>query len=128
MALTQTGQTLDLAPRKVDLCFTRADTMLFGFILQDSATPPAAIDITGRTYLFTVSDNENPPDATGQQFQIVGVVPAGTDGLVTFTPAAGDLAGLTPGTDYYFDVQQTDGSQIRTVIKGKITIIQDITK
>lgn len=125
MALTSATVTLDVGPVPAILCFARGDTPVFGFYLQDQNG--TAIDITGRSYLLTADTLEDPPDATSNIFTIVGVVPTGTDGLVTFQPAAGDLD-LTAGTTYYFDVAQTNGTDVRTIIKGSIEIVQDIGK
>ena len=124
MALTTATVTLDVGPRPVNLCFGRGDTPVFGFYLQDE--DGAIIDITGRTYTFTADTLENPTNAATNLFSISGVV-TGASGLVTFQPASGDLD-LDPNAEYYYDVQQTNGTDIRTIIKGSITIVQDITK
>lgn len=85
-----------------------------------------AVDITARTYLLTVNSQKNPTDETTQLFQVVGVITDAAGGLFEFTPT--DVqTDQTPGT-YWYDVQETDGANIRTLTKDKYKITQDITK
>jgi len=88
----------------------------------------AVIDITGCSFLLTVDTLKTPPDATTKVFEVAGVLGVDpTIGLVSFTPTALDTD-LSPGT-YYYDLQVIDAeSNIRTVVKDKWKITQDITK
>lgn len=108
-----------------DICWGRGDSDAKGFVVQDSAG--AAIDITGFTFKLTVSSDRDPTDQVNEQFTIVGVIGSPTDGTVSFAPTTVDTD-ITPGI-FFYDIEQTDGSgRIKTIIKGKCRIIQDITK
>lgn len=117
--------TLNLCPVEIDLCFTRADTLPFSFTIQDEAG--TVIDITGGTFLLTVSSIPDPPDGTTQVFQLSGTITDGPNGVVEFQPSSANLD-QSPGILYY-DVQWTNASgDVRTIVKGALEIRQDVTK
>lgn len=119
--------TLNVCPFDLDLCFTRGDTEPFSFALVDDSTPAAAIPITGFSFLLTANTEQDPINDDNQLFQLSGFI--GADpllGIVTFSPI---VATFLNAGDFFFDVEQTDASsKIRTIIKGKLEIRQDITK
>jgi len=116
---------LDLCPIEVSICRARGDTFPWTFTILDSAG--AAVDITGFSFLLTVDPQEDPPDATGNLFQLVGTIPLGTDGVVRFSMTA--LEADQEPNEYFFDLQMTDGTgKIRTIAKGPFEFHQDITK
>ncbi len=113
-----------------DICWGRADNDPKGFTIKDSAG--VAIDVTGFTFVMTVNTSKDPdpvgPPIIGlEQFSVVGVLDDPTNGKISFSP-------LTTETDilpavYFYDIQQTDAaSKIKTLVKGKLTIVQDISK
>lgn len=104
-------------------CRTRGDTFPFTLTLRDSAG--AAINITGTTFLLTVDPNAAPVDASGNLFQVSGVIVDGPNGIVSFT-LSGPQAATAPGA-YFFDVQWTSAT-VRTILRGVWEIEQDITK
>lgn len=107
------------------ICWGRGDSDAKGFIIQNSSG--VAIDISGYTFKLTVDSRLNPDDATTQQFTLDGVITDAPNGAVSFTPTSVDTD-LAPGT-YYYDIQQIDtGAAKKTIIKGKVLIVQDITK
>ena len=119
--------TLNVCPVDIDLCVTRADTEPFSFALINDAG--AAIDITGFTFVLTANTEQDPTDETGQLFQLPGVLSGTpTDGIVTFIPIDTPTVTFANAGNFFFDVQQTDTLAIRTIIKGKLEIRQDITK
>ncbi len=108
-----------------EICWGRGDSDAKGFVIQDSAG--VAIDITGFSFKMTVNSDRDPADQINEQFTIVGIIGDATNGLVSFAPTTVDTD-ITPGI-YFYDIEQTDGSgAIKTVIKGRAKIIQDITK
>lgn len=110
---------------EVKICRTRGDTFPFDIFLKDAAG--VAIDVTGSTFLLSVNTLSDPPDISTQLFQLVGAIVApGTNGQVRFTPTTPD-ANQTPGT-YFYDIQWTAGSSIRTILRGEWEVEQDITK
>jgi hypothetical protein len=119
--------TLNVCPFAFDICITRGDSTPMSVTITDDAATPAPIDITGFTYLLTVDPSESPADGTGNLFQLAESNTPGVDGVVVFSPSTTDTD-QTP-SDYFFDIQQTDaGANLRTVAKGKFTVLQDITK
>jgi hypothetical protein len=108
-----------------EICWGRGDSDAKGFIIQDSAG--VAVDITGFSFKLTVNLDKDPPDQVNEQFSIVGIIGIATDGAVSFAPTTSDTD-IDPGI-YFYDIEQTDvSSAIKTVIKGRARIIQDITK
>ncbi len=108
-----------------ELCWGRGDSDAKGFVIQDS--DGVAIDITGFSFKLTVNTDRDPANQVNEQFTITGVIGVATSGLVSFAPTISDTD-ITPGK-YFYDVEQTDvSSRIKTVIKGRALIIQDITK
>ena len=106
------------------ICWGRGDSSAKGFIIQDSAG--VAIDITGFTFKLTVNSEKDPSDATNEKFSIVGAITDAPNGKVAFSPTVTDTD-ITPDT-YFYDIEQTAGGAISTLIIGKALIIQDITK
>jgi hypothetical protein len=107
-----------------DICWARDDTDEKTFTIRDSAG--VVINISAWTFTMSVDTLLDPPDVTTLQFAMTGaLVTDGTDGKVKFTPAALDTD-ISPG-EYFYDVQRDTPSK-KTLIKGKVLIIQDITK
>ncbi len=107
------------------ICWARGDSDAKGFEVQDS--DGVAIDITGFTFKLTVNSEKEPADQVNEQFTIVGVLTDATSGKVAFSPTTANTD-IAPGT-YYYDVEQTDsGGAIKTLVKAKAIIVQDITK
>jgi len=108
-----------------EICWGRGDSDAKGFIIQDSKG--VAIDITGFSFKLTVSSDRDPTDQVNEQFTITGIITLATAGTVSFAPTTTDTD-ITPGI-FFYDIEQTDvASRIKTVIKGRVQIIQDITK
>lgn len=107
------------------ICWGRGDSDAKGFVVQDSAGE--AINITGFSFKLTVSSERDPADQVNEQFSVAGVIGSGPAGTVSFAPTISDTD-ITPGI-YFYDIEQTDvSSRIKTIIKGKCRIVQDITK
>jgi hypothetical protein len=108
-----------------DITRFRGDTAADEVTVQTAAG--VAIDITGFSFLMTVSTIENPPDANSQLYQITGSITNTAGGVVEFVPS-GANADQIPA-DYYYDIQMTDtAGRIKTIAKGKYSYTQDITK
>jgi hypothetical protein len=120
------GETLDISPTDIDVEVTRRDSTPFSFTLQDEDAAP--IDITGYdSFTLTVDPSEEPSDATANLFRITAAFPSPGTGVITFSPSI--LDHTQNHGEYFFDVEQIDGSaNVRTIIKGKYTILPDITQ
>ncbi len=119
MAIDQTTNTAKT------IFWGRGDSDAKGFVIQDSNG--IAISIAGFSFKLTVNSEKTPVDTVNQQFTIVGIITDAANGQVAFSPTAVDTD-ITPGL-YFYDIEQTDtGGSISTLIVGKVTIVQDITK
>ncbi len=108
-----------------EICWGRGDSDAKGFIVQDELG--VAVDISGFSFKLTVNSKKDPTDQVDEQFTITGVIGVAADGEVSFAPLITDTD-ITP-TTYFYDIEQTDGSgAIKTLIKSKAKIVQDITK
>lgn len=103
----------------------RGDSYPIRFTLTDSTTGQP-LNLDGATLTLTVDERNDPADETTQMFQLSGTLSATpADGTVSFTPTSANTA--TVG-QYWYDVQLAQGGTVRTVIKNRFTITQDITK
>jgi len=117
---------LDISPAEVDVEVTRRDSTPFSFTLQDENGD--AINITGYTsFTLTVDPSDEPENTSENLFNITATFPAPLTGVITFSPSIANHT-QDPG-DYFFDVEQIDdNTKVRTIIKGKYTILPDITQ
>lgn len=111
-------------PTTVNLKRKRGDTYA-DVIRIKSATTGAVEDITGRTYLMTVSSRRLPDSTTYQQFQMTGNITDAANGLVEFAPSSSQANRTGP---FYHDIQETNSGVVRTIAIGRYTMTQDITK
>ncbi len=85
------------------------------------------LDITGSSFLKTVSAEREPTDTSNQLYQVVGSIVDAAGGVVEFAPTP-TQANQAPGR-YHYDIQMTDAAgRKRTVLAGAFSIKQDITK
>jgi hypothetical protein len=106
-----------------DITRSRGDTYPIEILVTANGAP---LDVTSATFKLTVDPSKAPVDDSANLFSLTGVVTDGPAGAVAFTPTAmqADRVGK-----FYYDVQMVDGSgAIRTVLSGKFTLTQDITK
>lgn len=104
---------------------TRGDTYPDSMTVTNVKTK-AIVNLSGCSFKLTVSSVQNPPDASTQLYQLIGVIENPTTGVVTFSPTAeqANLVGL-----FFFDVQMTDSyNQVITLTSGTYYFKQDITK
>lgn len=113
----------NMTPVSLDICRSRGDTFPFDISITLDST---AVDITGNTFLLTVDPSPAPTDDTNNLFQNTPAIQDAAGGVIRVTLSSGD-AGQTPGT-YFYDLQMTSGSSVRTIAKGQWVVEQDITK
>lgn len=101
----------------------RGDTQRITFCVKAANNTP--IDITGWTNFSMAVNKEQKPVNTDNQVEIQsGTILDATAGKVFFP-----VSGTIPVGSYYFDMQATDdNSEIVTLVEGKYSITQDITK
>jgi hypothetical protein len=82
------------------------------------------IDVTGNTFILSVSTIREPTVAS-YLFQSTGAITDAAGGKVSFPVTGGDEDNVG---HFYFDIEMTAGTEIRTIDKGSIHFKQDITK
>ena len=110
-----------------EINYYRGDSWPITLLVKDKNTQ-LPIDLTGCAFTLTVDTEKNPADETTKVFETAGIIDQDpTTGLVAFLPTTLNTD-LTPGT-YYYDVEYVDSfSNVRTILKDKFKILQDVTK
>lgn len=112
-------------PTKEDVEIVRGDSPVIPVKVTNKDTG-AALDVTGGVFVLTVDPSDSPANSSGNLFTLNGTVTDGPGGTVTFQPTTSQ-SDVAPG-EYYYDVQMTLGGSKRTILKGKFTVSQDISK
>lgn len=123
MAFVDNGK--DAAGRQnIDFTFARGDTKTIQFTLDDGASTPSPLDLTGASAVLSVHSVEEPSDLTTQLFTITGVISAPATGVVTFKPT--DANALQSPNEYYYDAELTlsDGT-VCSFAAGLWTVVAD---
>ena len=116
-----------------DIDLSQTQECNFSFIRGDSFQLIVNVTNNGTTFdmsgYYPILTGKATETATSASFQLYGadvdITNAGTGQLIfTFKPA--DTETLTAGV-YFYDVQIDNGTQIYTLIKSTIELIQDIT-
>ena len=109
-----------------ELSVVRGDTLILPFTLTSDGTTPIG-NITGYTYAmqFRAAPDDVSPAAT-----LTCTVTDAANAVVTCTLSAANSALLTAGTQYYYDLQQTDPSSNKTTLVSGLTdpVIADVTR
>lgn len=106
---------------KVAITRFRGDTDPFVFNLTKDGSP---VNLTGSTFKLSVSTQQS-PETPSYTFQIDGVVSSPCPGRVTFTPTLPDVDIVG---SFYYDIQMTTGTIVKTIVTGGLQMVQDITK
>ena len=109
-------------PATLNITIRTGDTETISVAIKDSAG--AAVDITGRTYAAQIRSNaeDTSPLATFS----CSIVSAAA-GTLAATLSAATTAALTPGLGVW-DLQETNGTTVTTLLAGQVTIVQDVTR
>jgi hypothetical protein len=97
------------------------DTESISFTLLDNGTP---INITGRSYRGQVRSTAA---STAILASFSCSISNGTAGQFTCTLAATTTAALSAGQAVY-DIEETYGSVVNTLVQGPVFIVQDVTR
>ena len=111
------------SPANFPISIRVGDTETINLSMQDSAG--AAINIAGRTYASQIRPSAD--SSTVLASFNCALVGSGSTGQVTCTLPASTTATLSPGTAV-FDLQETNGTVITTILAGQVTITQDVTR
>lgn len=109
-------------PGKQDLTFVRGDTETVQVTMTSDGSTP--VDITGRTYAAQLRTN---PDIAGISISATCAVTDAVNGVMQAVFSATSTSTLTPGY-YYWDLQETNGTIVTTVLSGQVTVLADVTR
>ena len=110
------------SPAVYPLTVRIGDTETISLALQDSTGAP--IDITGRTYAAQI--RAFPSSSTIVAAFTCAIVNAAA-GTVACTLSATTTTALTPQVGV-FDLQETNGTVVTTLVAGQVSIVQDVTR
>ena len=114
----------------IDLKYKRGDSRPIIFKLTDSEGDP--LDLTGyANAVLAVNTLQHPPDATTEEFKVVGVIDAvPTTGRIAFSPTT-TQTNIAIKT-YFYDAQVEDAQVptpgLLTFVEGKFTVTMDKAK
>ena len=120
-------------PGTFDIAAYRGDTKEWTLTFADDAAAP--VDMSAWTWLAQVRASRDEPDTVVATFT-VDDTNAATGTLILTLPAAqaallvtGTTDGLpTPGkATYYWDLQGTDGTVVKTWLAGKVKVTGDVS-
>lgn len=112
--------TVDLRPQRFDMKFQRGDTVGYPLGIKEG-DPPELADLTGRTFAAQLRRSPNSSSAVDVEVDLAeaadGVVILRLEPSVTQT-----LVG-----EYKWDLQQTQGGTVRTILAGRWIFDADTT-
>ena len=112
-----------MMPATYNLTIRTGDTETIALTIQNSSGTP--IDLAGRTYAAQVRESaESSSILATFSCALVGT---GSTGQVNCTLPASTTTGLTPGLAV-FDLQETNGTVVTTILAGQCTIVRDVTR
>lgn len=122
---------LDIS-EKLDIVCKRGDSFSMSITMTDSSGSP----INNSTYVFKLmvkskdvnegrSAGINLPVAYDETLVIIDNVNGGADGVATFNETASNMQ-IDPGT-YVYDIQYTNGTEVKTILEGLFKVNPDVT-
>lgn len=109
------------APAQHPLVVTQGDTLQVTWTLCSDAAGTTPINITGRTYALKAKNSAGSTILTA-----TCTVPTGTDGRVVCTASAATTGAIAAGA-YAYDLEETSGSTVTTIVAGPFTVREDVS-
>lgn len=111
-----------MSPANLPINIRIGDTETISVAVQDSAGAP--VNITGRTYAAQMRSTTG---ASTVLATFTCSIVSGAGGTLTASLSAATTAALSAGLAVW-DLQETNGSTITTLLAGSVTIVQDVTR
>jgi hypothetical protein len=111
-----------MSPANLPLNIRIGDTETISVAIKDSTGAP--VNITGRTYAAQIRTTTDAPTALATFSCSITNAAAGT---LAATLSATTTAALTAGLAVW-DLQETNGTTVTTLLGGSVTIVQDVTR
>jgi hypothetical protein len=108
--------------------FFRGEDKVLTITIDDGATPPVALNITGWTLAFTL--RLTPESLTALLTKTTGAGISLTDpliGVLQVSIADTDTINLTPGK-YAYDVKRMDAGAEAVLVYGTLTLLAEVTR
>jgi hypothetical protein len=112
------------APLTANLTFVRGDTWQFQVVLTSDADGTVPVNITSYTF---AAQCRTDPDISAISGTATCTIVDGANGALLVSWPATITDAISPGL-YYWDLQQTAGSSITTIMAGQITVLADVTR
>ena len=111
-----------MSPANLPLNIRIGDTETISVAIKDSTGAP--VNIAGRTYAAQIRTTTDAPTALATFSCSITNAAAGT---LAATLSATTTAALTAGLAVW-DLQETNGTTVTTLLAGSVTIVQDVTR
>lgn len=111
--------TVDLRPGKLNVKTSRGDTVAVPITIQEGGV---AANLTGRTYAAQIRKSKASTTSVAVTVDTTGAASGQLILRLTATATAA-LSG-----DYQWDLQQTQGGTVRTILEGRWTFGPDVTR
>ena len=111
--------TVDLGPAELNVRSLRGDTVALPFTITEGGDP---VDVTGRTYAAKIRKAGKGQTSTPFTVEVTDAVGGRIVVRMTETVTA------TLGGTYSWDLQQTSGGAVRTLVAGEWTFDADTTR
>ena len=112
------------APLTANLTFVRGDTWQFQVVITSDEAGVTPVNITGYTF---AAQCRTAPDISAISGTATCTVTNGAAGELLVSWSATTTAAISPGL-YYWDLQQTAGASVTTIMAGQITVLADVTR
>lgn len=112
--------TAEMAGKR-DIKIYKGDTYVHEVRLKDGSGN--AINIAGRSYSAVMKKSAYSDDISAT---FTTAIANAANGIMTFSLTSGQSDALKPGT-YYYDVQETTGSVVLTLLRGKAIVTSEVT-
>lgn len=115
-------------PGKYDFAAYRGDTKQWTIDFADDATPPVAVDMSAWSWEAQIRATLDEPDSIVATLT-VDETDAAAGSLTLTLPAAeaDNLVTVDGRATYYWDLQGTDGTVVKTWLAGKVKVTGDVT-
>lgn len=115
-------------PGKYDFAAYRGDTKEWTIAFADDSTPPAPVDMSAWSWEAQIRSTLDEPTSVLATLTVDAT--AAATGSLTLTLPATESANLVTDqgkATYYWDLQGTDGSVVKTWLAGKVKVTGDVT-
>lgn len=112
--------TIKILPVPLDIEFRQGDTVSLSTTIKENGS---AVDVSTRTYLAQIRKVKEGPVV--EEFTIDMTLAATGKIVLNITPADSKLI---PSGGYVWDLEQTNGGSVRTLLAGSVEVEADVSR